>query len=236
MKKTAEYEAEMEKMEMEEHIHVFRKDLDGDPLLSAKLVKAAVEENWPEVERLLDAGADPRICRFGAIDGVESALYYALWKEQYDIAIKLYDAGDRLDDLIIDDAASCYLLMPNRVLGFLSREMRDGRNWFCDESKPLSECCRCADFGRIEQLIDTATQEELSRSVAPTVHSWIRYFKQTDRYAELLEELRRRGAKISEAEKQDLLAAISSRFGRCPKVMHPGAENVEKIVGIVNSL
>ena len=44
---------EMEVMEMEERIHVIREDLTGDALLSAKLVKAAKENNWEEVENCL---------------------------------------------------------------------------------------------------------------------------------------------------------------------------------------
>lgn len=232
MKKSAEYEAEMEKMEMEERISVSREDLDGDALLSAQLVRAARDEEWPEVERLLAAGADPRICRCGDAYGVESALFYALRKGQYGIACKLYDAGDRLDDLVVEDDGT----MPVEALWFLAQEMRAGCNWFRDESKPLSECCRCGDFGRIGELLDAATPEELNKSVAPAFYSWIRYFKQTDRYAELLEELRRRGAKIAETEKAELLDVVSRRFDRCPKVMHPGKANVEKIVAIIKSL
>ena len=79
---------EMELMELEENIHVIREDLTGDPLASAKLVKAAFDCNWGEVEKLLASGADPRICRWGSAYGVESALYYALKDKNFDIAEK----------------------------------------------------------------------------------------------------------------------------------------------------
>ena len=45
--------SEMEKMGMEERIHAIREDLPGDALASAKLVKAAKENNGEEVEKLL---------------------------------------------------------------------------------------------------------------------------------------------------------------------------------------
>lgn len=232
MEKTTSRSAEMEKMAMEERIHVIREDLDGDPLLSAKLVKAALNENWEEAERLLDAGADPRICRFGDAFGVESALFRAIRKEQFGLAEKLYDAGDRLDDLVIEESG--YGTIPESALRFIVTEMRLGKNLFLDASKPLSECCRCADFSRIPQLIGSATPEELNKSVVPTVYAWIRYYQRTDLFAELLEDLRRRGAKIAEEEKTELRDAISRRFGRCPALMHPGRENVEKILGIID--
>ena len=80
---------EMEVMGMEERIWQIREDLSGNVLLSAKLVKAAFEKNWKEVDTLLADGADPRICRRGDAFGVESALYYALKDKRFDIAEKL---------------------------------------------------------------------------------------------------------------------------------------------------
>ena len=110
---------EMEIMEMEHDIRITREDLPGDPLAGAKLLKAAKEKNWQEVCEQLDNGADPRICRWGSVYGVESALYYALLDKQFEIAGKLYDAGDRLDDLVTEIESP----LPWEVLDFLSREM-----------------------------------------------------------------------------------------------------------------
>ena len=56
---------EMDVMEMENRIHQFREDLPGDVVQSAKLVLAAFEKKWSEVETLLEQDADPRICRRG---------------------------------------------------------------------------------------------------------------------------------------------------------------------------
>ena len=140
---------EMEVMGMENRVWQFREDLPGDAMLSAKLVLAAFEKRWDEVENLLENGADPRICRWGDAYGVESSLYFALAEKQWNIAAKLYDAGDRLDDLITE----CELPLPWQVLDFLAGEMCRGRNYFLDESKTLSECCRCSAFEQIEKLI-----------------------------------------------------------------------------------
>ena len=65
---------EMDTMEMENPIRQIREDLPGDAMQSAKLVLAAFEKKWEEVEKLLKNGADPRICRRGDAYGVESAL------------------------------------------------------------------------------------------------------------------------------------------------------------------
>ena len=96
---------EMEVMGMENRVWQFREDLPGDAMQSAKLVLAAFEKRWNEVETLLEQGADPRICRRGDAYGVESALYFALAEKQWNIAAKLYDAGDRLDDHVTESAA-----------------------------------------------------------------------------------------------------------------------------------
>ena len=78
--------------------YIVREDLDGDPLLSLNLLEAAEDKDWQRVETLLEQGADPRICRSTDNNCVESALVMALAARRYDIAKKLYDAGDRLDD------------------------------------------------------------------------------------------------------------------------------------------
>lgn len=221
--------SEMEKMGMEERIWQFREDLPGDVLLSAKLVKAAFEENFDEAEKLLSQGADPRICRRGDAFGVESALYYALKAKRFDIAEKLYNAGDRLDDLIVEGEEN----IPSAALEFLNFAMRHGDNYFYDESKTLSECCRCSNFAQIEKLLPEASQEELNKAFINTVKSWIRYYQRGEIYFEILQDLLACGAKISEAEKKELLATLARRFGNCPQAMHCGKEKLAKILAFI---
>lgn len=221
---------ELEYMESENRIRVIRQDLSGDALLSAKLVKAAFEKQWEEVDKLLSQGADPRICRRGDAYGVESALYFALKEKNFDMAEKLYAAGDRLDDLIVEDDDR----LPGETLDFLACNMRIGCNYFLDESKNLPECCRCAAFVQIEELMPKASQDELNRSIAPIVHSWIRYFRNPEIFNNILEDLLARGAKLSDSEKQELLGYVDHRFNNhCPKLLHPGKEAVEKLVALI---
>ena len=222
---------EMDVMEMENRVWQIREDLPGDVMQSAKLVLAAFEKKWSEVETLLEQGADPRICRRGDAYGVESALYFALAEKQWNIAAKLYDAGDRLDDLITE----CEFPLPWQVLDFLAGEMRCGRNYFLDESKTLSECCRCSAFKQIEKLMPTASQEELDKSIVPTVNAWIRYFCDVDAYLDILKGLKYYGAKLSAEDKTELLAMLERRFGRCPQAMHPGKEQLEKMVNFIKN-
>lgn len=220
---------EMEVMEMEERIHVIREDLPGDALASAKLVKAARENNWQEVEKLLTDGADPRICRSGDAFGVESALYYALKAKRFDIAEKLYEAGDRLDDLIVEGEEN----IPSAALEFLNFAMRHGDNYFYDESKTLSECCRCSNFAQIEKLMPTADKKELGKAFYNTVFAWIRHFSQSKLYCLILSDLLSCGAALSQEEKTELLEAIDRRFNKCPQVMHPGKEKLAKILAFI---
>jgi hypothetical protein len=222
---------ELEIMEMEDRIHVIRQDLSGDALLSAKLVRAAFENHWEEVEKLLSEGADPRICRRGDVVGAESALYFAIKAERFDMAEKLYAAGDRLDDLFLEDNEK----MPAAALDFLAFAMRNGDNYFFDESKNLPECCRCSAFVQIEKLMPQASREELNQSISPTVHEWMRMrnFRNVEPYSMILEDLLARGARLSDAEKQELLEDVGRRFGHCPKALHPGKEAVDKMVALI---
>ena len=200
---------ELEKLEDEHRIRIIRQDLRGDALQSARLVLAAKEKRWQEVEKLLEEGADPRICRYSDVGiELESALYYALTAEEFELAGKLFEAGDRLDDLRLDpDFGS----LPAQVLDFLAFEMRDGRNYFYDESKPLSECCRCSAFAQIEELLPSASQDELNKSIEPTVHRYIH--SKVPVYLDILEDIVEKGAKITDPEKEELLALVESSSG-----------------------
>ena len=221
---------EMEVMEMENRIRQIREDLPGDAMLSAKLVLAAFEKKWSEVESLLEQGADPRICRRGDAYGVESALYFALAEKQWNIAAKLYDAGDRLDDLITE----CEFPLPWQVLDFLAEEMRCDRNYFLDESKTLSECCRCSAFKQIEKLMPDASQEELAKSILLTVYAWRRYFNDTAIYMDILKGLKNCGAKLSEEDKAEALDFFE-KIQTWPAVMQPAKADMEAISDFIKN-
>ena len=120
------------------HCYVVREDLKGDASLSGMLVTEAYYDRWPEVEELLEHGADPRICRRCEGVGCESALYYALRAERFDMAEKLYKAGDRLDDLVVTEITRNHQeTISAYTLTFLADCMKHGFNYFVDESKIL---------------------------------------------------------------------------------------------------
>ena len=190
---------ELKKLEDEHSVRIIRQDLKGDALQSARLVDAAMDKKWNEVEKLLEEGADPRICRWANAAGeIASALFFALESKQYELASKLFKAGDRLDDLRLD---SDFGSVPAQVLDFLAFEMHNGNNYFYDENKPLSECCRCAAFKQIGELIDTASQDELDKSIEPTVHNYMH--SKSSVHIEILEDLIDKGAKLPGPEKED---------------------------------
>ena len=219
---------ELERLEDERAIRIIRQDLQGDALQSARLVDAALDKNWNEVEKLLEEGADPRICRWATAAGeIASALFFALESKQYELAAKLFKAGDRLDDLRLDtDFGS----VPAQVLDFLAFEMHNGNNYFYDESKPLSECCRCAAFKQIGELIDTASQDELDKSIEPTVHNYMH--SKSSVHIEILEELIEKGAKLPGPEKEELLDCVE-RCRHWPLVMRPPKEGLDKVTDLI---
>ena len=221
---------EMEIMEMEHNIRITREDLPGDPLVSAKLVQAASDQDWQQVQELLSDGADPRICRWGTVNGVESALYYALLDRQFEIAGKLYDAGDRLDDLITESEID----LPWQVLDFLSREMHCGRNYFLDESKTLSECCRCAAFEQIKKLMPTASQEELDKSILLIVNAWRHGFLGDNRYVDILKGLKHYGAKLPEKNRATVLSFFE-RIRNIPAALRPEKIDMEAISDFIDN-
>ena len=235
MNNNEQFESEMDYMEMEHNIRQIREDLPGDVLASAKLVKAACDKNWDEVERLLNEGADPRICRLTHVTGeIIPALYMALKDQQFKLADKLYDAGDRLDDFI--DYLENHRTCKSAIIAFLAQEMRWGRNYFYDASKPLSECCRCSAIRQIEELMPHASQEELDKSIEPTVNSWIRYFRQTELYVAILKDLARHGAKLDPEVKKELLETFDRRFGKyCPAVLHPGEKELHTMIDLIKN-
>ena len=226
---TPDTEKLIEKMSLEERIHVVREDLPGDALLSARLVKAAFENHWAEAEELLAAGAVPGICRRGDAFGVESALYFALKAQNFVLARKLFEAGDRLDDLVTESEEP----LPAAVLDFLASEMRRGSNYFYGGSKTFSECCRSSCFEQIKALLPEAGQEELNKGFINTVYAWMVHFKEVDTYKRVLKDLLEAWAKISEKDKAELLSLFDRRFGNCPRPLHPGKEALEEIISLI---
>lgn len=184
--------------------YIVREDLDGDPLLSLNLLEAAEDKDWQRVEALLEQGADPRICRSTDNNCVESALVMALAARRYDIAKKLYDAGDRLDDHEgFTDAE-----WDGEIIDFFASEMRRGRNYFLDDSKSFDELCRTSNFARINEILHTAEKvlesgnnadrhilgADLNSGFIELIHTAIQHPREIAEYIPTLEKMLDYGA------------------------------------------
>ena len=174
-----------------ENIEAVRYDLEQeDVMLSARLVDAAAHGRWPEVMLLLQNGADPRICRHTGEGRCESALYFALKAEKFDVADALLKAGDRLDDLRVSGNDA----LPGKAVNFLVHAEANGNHVFAEKDKPLSECIRCGLWAQSHAAIKNASRKELNLSVemiALYLQPW-----NAPEYLQLLGELQARGANL----------------------------------------
>ena len=190
--------------------YIVREDLDSDPLLSLNLLEAAEDKDWQRVETLLEQGADPRICRSTDNNCVESALVMALAAGRYDIAKKLYDAGDRLDDHEgFTDAE-----WDGEIIDFFASEMRRGRNYFLDDSKSFDELCRTSNFARINDFLHAAEKvlesgsnadrhilgADLNSGFIELIHAAIQHPREIDEYIPTLEKMLDYGAMFHSKE------------------------------------
>ena len=128
----------------------------------------------------------------------------------------------------------CEFPLPWQVLDFLAGEMRRGRNYFLDESKTLSECCRCSAFKQIEKLMPTAGQDELDKSVLLTVFAWRRYFNMTALYMDILKGLKDCGAKLSEEDKAEALDFFE-KIKKFPAAMQPAKADMDAISDFIKN-
>ena len=190
-----------------ENIQAVRYDLEHeDIMLTARLVHAAAHGCWPQVKQLLADGADPRICRYSDGGSCESALYFALKAEKFDVADALLEAGDRLDDLQAGESDS----LPGEAVNFLVRAAAHGNNVFTEKNKPLSECIRCGLWAQAREAMKSASRKELNLSVEMIV-LYLRPWNAGE-YLHLLDELKACGANLELLAPlgQEMQPAISS--------------------------
>ena len=190
-----------------ENIEAVRYDLEHeDIMLSARLVDAAAHGCWPEVKRLLAAGADPRICRRSNGGRCESALYLALKAKEFEIADVLLKAGDRLDDLRAEESDA----LSGAAVNFLVWTAAHGQNAFEEKDKPLSECIRCGLWAQTREAMKHASRKELNLSVE-MIALYLRPWNAME-YLQILDELKAQGANLELLAPlgRDMEPAISS--------------------------
>ncbi len=162
-----------------------------------KMAIAAEQQDWDEVRCLLDAGENPHDHRVS--DGMNclSPLYFALEAKNFAMAEMLYLAGDRLDDLRVE----------NGMLSFLALYMAHGYNMFVDKNKTLSRCVSGGLAAQALSLLEKQAQEqaELDRAAAAIPDCfYMRCRSEGSLVCKLLGKLLELGADISNC-KEDLL-------------------------------
>ena len=115
---------------------------------------AASAGDWQAVEELLAAGADVKTCNlFG-----QNALYFALIAGKFELAVKLYDAGARLDELAGNGA-------DHSVLTEIAELRRSGRDVFASQDKSLAMLCANGAYHEAETRLPAATPADCSAAL-----------------------------------------------------------------------
>ena len=125
-------------------------ELDGiDGLGNTAATASAATGSWEEVKRLLAEGADVRSCNcFG-----QNALYFALVDGEFDLAMALFDAGARLDELAVGD-------QDRYSLSAAAEMRRTGRDVFDAVDKSVANLCRNGAYEEAEKHLEGSSPAE----------------------------------------------------------------------------
>ena len=132
--------------------------------------KAAQNNDWEKANNIL-AERDVDMSSARSFDGpnVISALAMALEAGEFEIAKKLYDAGDRLDDYHREDTEGGTV---GAVLSFLAVMHSKGYDFFQNEDLTFVECCKKGLLIQAEKLLPDASQNELDRALKAVVKNF----------------------------------------------------------------
>ena len=191
--------------------------LDRKPRTTGEelFVEAMLAGRWNVVLKLVEFGFEPGEIRH--TDGLDclSALGLALEAGEYEVAEKLYEAGDRLDDynnLVGKD-------MKPSLLTALAQFRRGGDDLFRDEHATLADCCAKGLLYQAAPLLETATRKDLDRALPALLDVFLRA-AQTFGYAEVADFMQKivdRGGEFSDGSRRELLGKIE-RLERAPHV------------------
>ena len=190
-------------------------------------IDAMLAGRWDVVLKLVESGVEPGKIRHTDVSDCLSALGLALEAGEYEVAEKLYEAGDRLDDYSHHVGND---LKPS-LLTALSLFRRSGCDLFCDDHATLSECCAKGLLLQAEPLLDSATRKELDRALPELLNGFLRA-AQAFGYARVADFMRKiidRGAELSGEDRKELLGMIE-RLERAPHVgwWHIDPENAAR--------
>ena len=134
------------------------------------VLRAAQDNDWKKVDNILaEKNADMSGTRSCDGPNVISALAMALESGEFEIAKKLYDAGDRLDDYHREDTEGGTV---GAVLSFLAMMHSKGYDFFQDDSLTFAECCKKGLLLQAEKLLPDASQSELDRALKAIVQNF----------------------------------------------------------------
>lgn len=134
------------------------------------VLKAAQNNEWEKADNILaEKNVNMSSARFCDGPNVISALAMALEAGEFEIAKKLYDAGDRLDDYHREDTEGGTV---GAVLSFLAMMHSKGYNFFQDDSLTFAECCKKGLLIQAEKLLPDVSQSELDRALKAVVQNF----------------------------------------------------------------
>jgi hypothetical protein len=178
-------------------------------------IEAMLEKRWDVVLKLVEFGLKPGKVRHSDVADNLSALGLALEAGEYEVAEKLYEAGDRLDDYCRHRGPE----MKFTPLALLAVWRRSGRDLFCDGRASLPECCRKGLLLQAEPLLAAASDKELDRAAAALLDEGLLTTVFSFGYAGFTKFLRRifrRGGRLSVRARDEFLGALE-QLGKAPR-------------------
>ena len=190
-------------------------------------VEAMLADRWDVTLKLVEFGFEPGKIRHTDVADNLSALGLALEAGEYEVAEKLYEAGDRLDDYCPHVGKD----MKPSLLTALSLFRRSGCDLFRDDAATLADCCAKGLLLQAEPLVEPATRQELDRALHALLDGFLNA-AQSFGYAGLadfMQKLIDRGGELCAGDRKELLGMIE-RLERAPHVgwWHIDAENAAK--------
>lgn len=190
-------------------------------------VEAMLADRWDVVLKLVEFGFKPGGIRHTDVADCLSALGLALEAGEYEVAEKLYEAGDRLDDY-------CHHVgkdMKPSLLTALSLFRRSGCDLFRDDHATLADCCAKGLLLQAEPLVGPATRKELDEAL----HSLLDGFLSAAQafgyagLADFMQKLIDRGGELCAEDRKELLGMVG-RLEQAPHVgwWHIDGENAAK--------
>ena len=190
-------------------------------------VEAMLENRWDVVLKLVEFGVEPGKIRYTDVSDHLSALGLALEAGEYEVAEKLYEAGDRLDDYSHHVGKG----MRPSLLTALSLFRRSGCDLFCDNHATLPDCCAKGLLLQAKPLLESATRKELDRALPAMLDGFLRAAQAFGyaRVADFMQKIIDRGGELSGDDRKELLGMID-RLERAPHVgwWHIDPENAAR--------